>query len=438
MLEETILEEYLNGDNQTDSFLATHNLVFNTYNVSYLMTKLSEFSKLENIEEFGAVAFNIRNLSFINEEFGRNLATEMLADFIAGLQKLLTEEKEILAHFGGDNFIALVSTRNMDSFLNYLAGTKIKSESGATVLFSAWVGVYVPKDLKKEFLYLVDSAMFALNTAKKERREIPLFFNEEKKKQLEESKWVRSQFDEAIKKEEFQVYYQPKVCLKNYTLSGAEALCRWNHEGKLISPGVFIPPLEESSGIVRLDYYMLEHVCSDIRRWLDEGKTPVRISVNLSRRHFGDQKLLQHIVEIIDRYKVPHKYIEIELTETSTAVELKELKTLLFGLKKQGINTSMDDFGTGYSSLNLIRELPWSVIKLDKSFLDSEGTDSRKAQMMFSHVIALARELGMECITEGIETVEQVKMLKENNCYHAQGFYFDRPIPVDQFEKRLC
>lgn len=161
------------------------------------------------------------------------------------------------------------------------------------------------------------------------------------------------------------------------------------------------------------------------------------VSVNLSRIHMGDMDLLENILAIVDKYQVPHEYIEIELTETGIEVDFDNLKTLVSGLRGQGISTSVDDFGTGYSSINLIRELPWSVLKIDKSFLPGKGETDDHKLIMIKHLIALAQDMDIECIVEGVETVDQVKLLKENNCYLAQGYYFDKPLPVQKFEEKL-
>ena len=164
----------------------------------------------------------------------------------------------------------------------------------------------------------------------------------------------------------------------------------------------------------------------------------MKVSVNLSRLHLGDADLLENILGIIDKHNVPHEYIEIELTETTTDVDFTELKKIVNGLREQGISTSVDDFGMGYSSLNLIRELPWNVLKIDKSFLptSAENQDPSKVKML-RHIITMSQDLGLECIVEGVETAEQVKLLKECQCYLAQGFYFDKPLPVKEFERRL-
>lgn len=244
------------------------------------------------------------------------------------------------------------------------------------------------------------------------------------------------QFESALKNEEFRVFYQPKVSLHNYKLVGAEALCRWFHNGVIIPPDSFIPALEQGEDICRLDFYMLEHACRDIRRWLDEGRKCVKVSVNLSRKHKVDDKLIKDIVNIIDSHKVPHDLIQIELVESTSDMAFPQLKEIVLGLKKYGIGTSVDDFGTGYSSLNLIRDLPWEVLKIDKRFLPQNASD-KKQYIMIKYLISMAQDLGLDCIVEGVETIAQVKILKEYNCYMAQGNFFDKPLPANEFEMKL-
>lgn len=200
----------------------------------------------------------------------------------------------------------------------------------------------------------------------------------------------------------------------------------------------FIPILERNTDIFRLDFYMLDLVCKNIRKWLDEGKNVVRISINFSRKHLADPELLDKIVSIINRYDIPYEYIEIELTETTTEGDYLKLKKLVEGLTKIGIHTSIDDFGIGYSSLNLIRELPWNVMKIDRSLLPISSTDQKDlSTVLYKHITAMASDMGIECLTEGVETAEQVQILRDNYCLYAQGYYYDKPLPLDEFEKRL-
>ena len=157
-----------------------------------------------------------------------------------------------------------------------------------------------------------------------------------------------------------------------------EALCRWIKDKTIIPPNDFIPILEINTDICQLDFYMLDHVCKDIRRWLDEGKEVVRVSVNFSRKHLIDVNVLEKIIATIDKNNVPHEYIEIELTETTTDVLFSDLRRVVCGLQEQGIWTAVDDFGVGYSSLNLIRDLPWNVLKIDKSFVPTNVEEERQ------------------------------------------------------------
>jgi EAL domain-containing protein (putative c-di-GMP-specific phosphodiesterase class I) len=285
---------------------------------------------------------------------------------------------------------------------------------------------------------IMDRISIAENVARGSHDSSFVYFSQEIMERQNEKKRIESLFPDALKNEEFLVYYQPKICLTDYSLVGAEALCRWRHEGELVPPDDFVPVLEQSVAVCKLDFYMLEHVCRDIRQWLDEGRNMVRISVNMSRRHMGDRGFLDHILEIIDRHDVPHQYIEIELTETTTEVGYEELQSVVIGLQEQGIHTSVDDFGVGFSSLNLIRSLPWNMLKIDKSFLPSvEGLD-RKTDVMFRYIIAMANEMGIECIVEGVESEEQVILLKEYGCFLAQGYYFGAAKPAYEFAQSLC
>ena len=160
--------------------------------------------------------------------------------------------------------------------------------------------------------------------------------------------------------------------------------------------------------------------------------------MNLSRRNLIDLDLLDHILSVVDKHHVPHHFIEIELTETTTDVEFKDLKRIVTGLQEAGIFTSVDDFGIGYSSLNLIREIPWNILKVDKDFLPySEQAVQNRQNIMFRHVVNMAKEIGLTCVAEGVETGDQVNILRKSGCDIAQGFYYDKPLPVREFEKRL-
>lgn len=408
------------------------------YPLTFFLATVKNLIRQGRIGEFGGVYFNLRHFSSINDHFGRDCATNIMRLFIHGIQEKILYE-ECICRVGGDNFVVLFKKDNLNIIKNYLSGMPITFNDGETVTVTTTAGYYMIPEATESATDVMDRISTAYQLAKSVYKRPFLFYDDEIMQHQTHVKEIEMMFPSAIENEEFKVFYQPKTQLNNYQLAGAEALCRWFRNGKVISPGEFIPVLEGSKAICTLDFYMLDHVCRDIRRWLDEGREAVKVSVNLSRLHLGDEDLLESILRIIDKYKVPHHFIEIELTETTTDVDYKELKTIVYGLREQDISTSVDDFGVGYSSLNLIREMPWNVLKIDKSFLptqEEEDKDPSKVKML-RHIITMSQDLGLECIVEGVETAEQVKLLKDCKCYLAQGFYFDRPLPVKEFEQKL-
>ena len=411
------------------------------FNLNYFFKTIDEKIAAGELSEYAACRFDMKRFSVVNHQFGREDGTRILNKFIVGLQKRLGEDG-CVCRIQGDTFTVLFRKKRISFVTNYLSGTMIELglKYKKKAMLSTYAGYYeiVGEKTAEE---IMDRIGMAWNIAKHVKRVPYVFFDEKLMQSVENEKWVESVFDEALRNEEFMVYYQPKVTLKNYRLNGAEALCRWKHNGEMVLPYRFIPVLEQSNMICELDFYMLEHVCRDLKRWRDEGRELVKISVNLSRVHLGDMDLVEHVLEIVDRYGIPHSYIELELTETTTDVDFRELKQIVIAFRMQGFSVAVDDFGVGYSSLNLIREMPWKVLKIDKSFLpegDEDEDENTQKRVMLKHIIGMAQNLGLECIAEGVETAEQVTILKENNCYNAQGYLFDKPLPVEEFEDRLA
>ncbi|MBQ8317136.1 MAG: EAL domain-containing protein [Lachnospiraceae bacterium] len=406
--------------------------------IDYFLNCIDDLIELGEIGLFGACRFNLKNFSLVNDQLGRGSGTRVMRRFLDGLALKIGID-HVLCRLGGDNFVLLFHKASLDELRYYLTGQDIYVSEEETIYVSASAGIYMMPESGIDKHMIMD----AITMAAKEAKDAPnkdyiVFYDYELKERDRREKYIHEVFAQALENREFKVYYQPKVNLKDYMMVGAEALCRWVHNGEVISPGEFIPVYEKSQAICKLDFYMLEQVCRDLRRWIDEGKPVVRVSVNLSRRHLRNQKTLNNILEIIDRYDVPHEYIEIELTETTMDQHFDSIKRLVTGLKNNGIASSVDDFGTGYSSLNLLREAPWKVLKIDRSYLpDSKKYDERN-QSMLRHLIAIATDMGFECIVEGVETLEQLKLIKRNGCFMAQGFYFDKPLPVEEFEEKLC
>lgn len=391
----------------------------------------------------GMVAFHIdlHNFTMVNQEVGRDNGDIVLKKYY----DLLTEtigDKGIIARLGGDKFIGVLNRSIKRQVFDLFSGTTISIDeaSDQKIYISAATGVFMIPNPFMLMTYgdIMDKIMLAGMTAKRQSSGSIVVYDEKMKNSQSHVKKVQTEFREALKNEEFHVYYQPKVDIETKKLKGSEALCRWIKDKTIIPPNDFIPILEINTDICQLDFYMLDHVCKDIRRWLDEGKEVVRVSVNFSRKHLIDVNVLEKIIATIDKNNVPHEYIEIELTETTTDVLFSDLRRVVCGLQEQGIWTAVDDFGVGYSSLNLIRDLPWNVLKIDKSFVPTNVEEESSIQnKMFKHVISLAHDLGLECVIEGVETLDQLEVLRLNKCNIAQGYFFDKPLPLEDYENRL-
>lgn len=390
---------------------------------------------------YTAGCFNLRHLTIINREIGREKTDIAMRNYFDLITSLVGNDG-IVCRMGGDNFVLFfkndLEKKITDAFMG--APVAYDDTNDKRVMVSASAGFYrIPKDFNYDGMTrIMDRIVPASMIARQEGKGPIVFFREDFLDVKERNMELQLSMSKAIADGEFKVFYQPKVDIRTGNIIGAEALCRWFRDGKIVPPGDFIPFLEQSMEICNLDFYMLDLVCRDIRRWLAAGRKAIKISVNFSRKHLVDADLLDHIMEVIDRHEVPHRYIEIELTEATTDVAFDQLRRLVNGLQNEGVYTAVDDFGVGYSSLHLIREIPWNVLKIDKCFLPLD-TDKKTgiANCMYSHVVAMGRDLGLECITEGVETPKQVEILRECKCYFAQGYIFDKPMPVADFEKKL-
>ena len=388
-----------------------------------------------------AVRYNLRHFSLINQEIGRNNGDIVISNHFNAMRSIIGTDGEAF-RLGGDNFVAIFTQDKLVDIIDFLTESTIPyGNEGNSVHVATSAGIFVLPDgfVVRNHGDVMEKIISAYQYAQNGGSDHIVLYDETIIQKKEKTMRVQQLFPDALRNEEFHVFYQPKINIKTGVLCGAEALCRWFKNGQIVPPYEFIPMLEETNGISRLDLYMLDHVCSDIRRWLDSGLKVVRISVNLSRKHMMNANLLQTLLKIIDSHNIPHEYIEIELTETTTDVEFRDLKRVVNGLQQVGIHTSVDDFGMGYSSLNLIREIPWDVLKIDRSFLPIDEDDSQNGtrSIMFRYVVAMAKNMGLECIAEGVETQNQLDILRENQCDLAQGFLFDPPLPVEKFEERM-
>lgn len=350
---------------------------------------------------------------------------------------------ECCAHIGNASFALLLKydkTENLVERINHILKVIPQEMHHSGVVFR--VGVFYVDQEKKQRRDIDISDLYNYASAAREAvtEENTSGFVVFTKEMLDEQLWehkVEEMMESALANEEFQVYIQPKYNPVTEVLSGAEALVRWISptEG-FISPGRFIPIFEKNGFIPKLDDYMISHVAALQKKWLDEGKNVVPVSVNVSRAHFAMPDLAKHICELVDRYGTPHHLIEIELTESAFFDDKKVLMDTVHELKELGFEISMDDFGAGYSSLNSLKDLPLDILKLDAEFFRGED-DEERGEIVVAQVIQLAKKLEMKIVAEGIEKKEQVDFLAGQGCDMIQGYYYSKPVPNEEYKEKL-
>lgn len=411
---------------------------FDIPNMQSFVRDVNKYVEEEKISLYGTCRFNIKNSKYINAQVGYMMGTNIMKQYANAVQELLGDEGTVY-RVGGDNFVILYKQELFDKVRDILLEyDMVTGIAGLPELkIGARAGYYFPMEIDSADTVIRNTNDCGL-LAKQLKYEDYMIYNEGQRVKQRRMQEIVREANRGFVNEEFSVYYQPKMNSKNNHMIGAEALCRWILNGKMVPPDQFIPILEQSRDICKLDFYMLEHVCRDIRRWIDTGYEVVRISVNFSRVNLADMDFVKNVIAIIDRYKVPHEYIAVELTETAGDVSFETLNDVVTALNDAGVCTSVDDFGIGYSSLNLIRDLPWKVLKIDRSFLPFPDDDEyEQKKTMLSHIISMVQALGLQCVAEGAEVKEQIDLLAECGCYFIQGYYYDKPLERDEFQKRL-
>lgn len=348
-----------------------------------------------------------------------------------------TKKKEFFARNNGGEFGLLLRYTDKDQLIARLEKFKeaVKAHvPDRNIDFSAGICEIDEKGVSvDEWYYRAGLAQAAVDGTEQGRTR---WFDQ---KMLDDRLWERHVEElqqKALENNEFVVYVQPKYSPSTGEMTGGEALIRWNSpEDGLVPPGRFIPIFEKNNFIINIDNFMIEQLAQLQAKWISEGRTPVTISVNLSRVHFANPDLADEIIATVDKYGVPHHLIELEITESAFFDDREMLLGTIGKLKDSGFELSMDDFGTGYSSMNSLKELPLDVLKLDASFF--RGADNGRGEVVVSDAISLARHLDMQVVAEGVETEETVEFLKRVKCDMIQGYYYAKPMPADEFAERL-
>lgn len=407
------------------------------YNCNGFVDRIIELSKTHDMTDYDIYYLELIRFSNINRKYGNEVSDEIIRSFVNSLRHYLSTD-EVLGRLGGNYFVAYVNKTKREEFLNLMGeGIEVEfevNERTEKVVIASAVGGYSIEEQTTRIIQLIDLASMALNLAKHTYKVNALFMTPEIKKELYDIQNMEQRIAEGLEKHEFIAYYQPKVNSKELRLYGAEALVRWERDGKIIPPGAFIPIMEKNEMICKLDFYMLNRVCQDMLEWIEKGYAIPRVSINFSRKNLGNKNLAKDIFDVIRKYNLAPGKIEIEITETLDEYPIGVLKEFVEALHRYGIRVAVDDFGVGSSSMNLLREVSFDVLKIDKTFVDNS---TEKEVKILKHIVDIAKDTGAHVIAEGVERREQCDVLSELGCEEIQGYVFDKPMNREMFEERL-
>ena len=390
-------------------------------------------------QDFDLVCTDISGFKFVNEVYGKEEGDRLLRQNGREIAGRLGSG-EIVGRIGGDEFAFLVKhkTREAHEALTAHLNEALTGSFGSKVLIKT--GVYHTGTSREErdltAAAMCDRARQAIDIIKNRYNQNCGFFDDEMRRDLEFEKFITDNMEQALAEEQFQVYYQPKHRLDSGLPGGAEALVRWIHPEKgMMKPGLFIPIFEANRFISRLDYYMYEHVCMDLKRWKEMGIPLVPVSVNASRHDFEQPDYVSQLDDLTRKYGIDHELLHIEVTESAYTDNSVMIDSCISELHKKGFRVELDDFGTGYSNLVSLNDFHFDVLKLDMGLIRKLGTDREKNILDF--VISIAEWLNMETVAEGAESREEIETLKAKGCTSVQGYYYSKPLSGKDFEAYL-
>lgn len=385
---------------------------------------------------YDIVCCDVEDFRTMNDRYGREQCDRFLHDLAGWLPQVLPG-MILGGRLGADVFAFLTEHQEQD-WTEILKNARFQpNPDGQPMHFSLKYGVAQDIDHETSVSVSCDRATLALRRIKgRFNTPVAVYDEEMRRMQLRERQLV--EFAEpAIENREFQIYYQPKHNLENDATGGAEALVRWIHpQLGFISPGMFIPLFERNGFITKLDFYIWEEVCRELRKLLDEGFPAVPISVNVSRMDFEASDLSEKIAELADKYRLDHSLLHIELTESIAGENPELIQDTLEKLHEKGFVIELDDFGSGYSSLTSLNTLALDVLKLDMSIIRHASATSDYSILRYA--VLLADGMRLKTVAEGVETADQVAALKVLGCDYIQGYYYSKPLPGPEFEQYLA
>lgn len=386
-----------------------------------------------NDKNFAYIQFDVIGFKFINDKYGEETGNELL-NYFNQVLSMYCNDQQIFTRLSADVFMLVIPYVEISDIYDFIRGLE-KAMSGYKGMKYRFVfGVCLVADRDVPSRTYGDSAAMARFSVKGNALENIAFFNQDIKNNLKHKRYVEERMKAALDNGEFVMFLQPKYSISTAKIIGAEALVRWiDPEKGMVPPNDFIPIFEKNGFVVRIDEYIWECACREIRRWIDLGIKPVPISVNVSRVHLTDSSFLSYLQALIKKYDIPKRLLELEITETAENINSNQMIQLA---KDNDFRLLMDDFGSGYSSLNTLKSTPFDVLKIDRSFFTS-SMESQRGKKIISHTIAMSQDIGLDLIAEGVETNEQAEFLYQCGCNAAQGFLYSRPVSVPEFEKLM-
>ncbi|SER99469.1 bifunctional diguanylate cyclase/phosphodiesterase [Psychrobacillus sp. OK032] len=430
-----------------NTYLANYDSLTGLPNRRLFQEKLEQAIIVGNTlnQKVAVMYLDLDRFKYINDTLGHTLGDQLLIQIANRLNYCLVENA-VIARLGGDEFGVLLTNfytqqakERSKSIIESLDEPFLVENYNLFVTTSIGISIY-PHD-GEDSLTLMKNADSALYKAKELGKNNFQVFSSSLNAQTYKIFSLESSLRKAIELGQFELYYQPKICPSTYEIVGAEALIRWNHpEWGLVSPDEFIPLAEETGLHIEIGAWVKRTACTQNKSWQEAGLPKVPVSINLSANRFLEKSLITNVIEILEETKLESQYLEIEITESSLLENEKVVFSVLEELKSLGIKVSLDDFGTGYSSLSSLKRFKGliEVLKIDRTFInDLTPKDTADSNFITKMIIQLSQQLNMKVVAEGVETVEQLKVLSNYNCDLIQGYLFSKPVSATEFEKLL-
>lgn len=431
MHDETVEVEKL----ATERFRATHDRLTGIYNKEHFYDVVTDAVRAAEPGTYCMVCSDIKNFKLVNDIFGINVGDEVLLN-IADTLRRLAGPGSVYGRISGDRFaICMPKERfNPDIFSNEIR--RIGEKCGtSTYRICVHVGVYDIVDRDIAASVMCDRAYMAIKTIKASLADVIAHYDDGIRESSVSEQKVAGEFGAALDAGQFCFFLQPQVSVRGKILGG-EALVRWIHpERGMVPPGEFIGILENTGLICKLDMYIWELACKKLREWKNEGLTDYHISVNISPKDFYFADIYKVFTGLVEKYEIRPRNLRLEITESAIMSDFDKQLLLIQRLQEYGFMVEMDDFGSGYSSLNMLKDMPVDTLKVDMGFL-RETNHQERSRTILKMIISLSKQLGMEVVTEGVETKEQVDFLTEIGCDIFQGYYFAKPMPISEFEQK--